>query len=96
MHILLFVGDMNSIWGRDLLGNVFDKHGEKKLVQLWLSIGDSRYANCQYNYFEEKFVKPMMCLLGCDKNFSLSPEINKFLRLLQFNEVLGIDHNQGD
>lgn len=91
--MLLFVGDMNSMWGRDFPGNVFDKHGEKKPVQLWLSIWDSRYANCQYNYFEDKFVKPMMCLLGYDKNFSLSFEINKFLRPLQFNEELGIDHN---
>lgn len=42
------------------------------------------------------FVKPMKCLLGYDKNFSLSPEIKKLLRPLQFNEELGIDHNWGN
>lgn len=85
MHILLYCGQEINFWPDEFSIRSYDKNGLKKPVQLWVSAWDQRFMNNQYWHFQEYFVKPLSAAFGQRRDYTLSPEIKRFLRPKDFS-----------
>lgn len=86
MHMLLYAGQGLDMWTDGFKVNECDRHGMKKPIQMWTTVWDQRCSWSQYLCFEEYFVKPLCQLLGQPCNYTLTSEIQKFLRPKEFDE----------
>lgn len=96
LHVILYCGQESNIWSDDFSMRAYDKSGLKKPVQLWVSAWDQRFTNNQYWHFQECFVKPLSVALRQHRDYTLSPEIKRFLRPKDFSPESQIDYNWGD
>lgn len=86
IHKILFCGQETGMWFEDLRIRQRDKEGTNLSIQLWTSIWDSRYNESHYVFFEDFFVKTLYRMFEHPCDYSISYEINKFLRPKEFYE----------
>lgn len=92
MYIIFFYGQHEGLWPEDLKLNIHGKDGQEKIVELWVSLWDSKFMRSHYVKFEIFFVQPLYKNFGVSFDGSFLEEIKRFLRPHEHGDTQ-VNHN---